>query len=366
MSTRRTVLKILGGGTIVAAAGTGGFLATRTPTKALAPWDNATSYSDPRKRALAHALLAPNPHNRQPWLVELQGDDTVILHRDKDRDLPMTDPYNRQIFIGLGCFTEQMVVAASAEGLSTDLTLFPEGEEGPVFKAKFRQGGQKDPLADHILSRRSCKYPYDAQLPEAEKVAALSALGDVYTDSETVARLRKLTIDALKVEVKTPRTMKESVDLMRVGKSEINANPDGLEMRDPLMDALRRVGILTNELLMDTDHPAFEAQMADFYATLEATPAYVVVRTAANTRRDQIDAGRRWLRLNLTATALGLGVHPCSQALQEFAEMADHYAAAHQMLAEPGETVQMLGRLGYGPEAETTPRWALETRILNA
>lgn len=71
MSTRRKFLKVLGGGVIVAAAGGGAFLATRTPTKALAPWERATGYDEPVKRALAHALLAPNPHNRQPWLVDL-------------------------------------------------------------------------------------------------------------------------------------------------------------------------------------------------------------------------------------------------------------------------------------------------------
>lgn len=363
MTTRRTVLKILGGGTIVAATGTAAFVTTRTPAGALAPWDAAPGYADTRKRILAHALLAPNPHNRQPWIVELAGEDRVILHRDAERDLPMTDPFNRQIFVGLGCFTEQMIVAASAEGLRTDLELFPEGEAGPVFAATFRPGGVVDPLAAHIRDRRSCKAPFDARLPGSDAVAALTPLADVHVDPETVARLRALTRAAFTVEVETPRTLRESVELMRVGKSEINANPDGIDLGDPLLDALRRVGLLTEAVLMDTGHPAFRAQMADYHAMLEATPAYAVVRTAGNTRRDQIGAGRRWLRLNLTTTALGLALHPVSQALQEFPEMAEHYAAAHDLLADRGETVQMLGRLGYGPEAPRTPRWGLETRL---
>ncbi|MCP4384637.1 MAG: twin-arginine translocation pathway signal protein, partial [Hyphomicrobiales bacterium] len=93
--------------------------------------------------------------------------------------------------------------------------------------------------------------------------------------------------------------------------------------------------------------------------------AYAVVRTAGNTREDQIEAGRRWLRLNLTTTGLGLALHPVSQALQEYPEMAVHYATAHDLLAQPGETVQMLGRLGYGPATPRTPRWPLEAKIMN-
>jgi hypothetical protein len=85
-----------------------------------------------------------------------------------------------------------------------------------------------------------------------------------------------------------------------------------------------------------------------------------------NTRLDQIDAGRRWLRLNLATTGLGLSLHPVSQALQEFPEMVEVRSRAHVILAEPGQTVQMLGRLGYGPKTPRTPRWPLETRIRNA
>jgi len=90
--------------------------------------------------------------------------------------------------------------------------------------------------------------------------------------------------------------------------------------------------------------------------------------TPGNSRLDQIAAGRRWWRLHLAATALGVSVHPVSQALQEYPEMAKHYDAVHDMLAQGasqgGETVQMLGRLGYGPAVLRSPRWPLESRFI--
>ncbi|MEL7184492.1 MAG: twin-arginine translocation pathway signal protein, partial [Pseudomonadota bacterium] len=76
--SRRKMLSLVGGGTVLAATGaSAAFLATRTPHAALAPWDRAGSYGDPRLRALSWGLLAPNPHNRQPWQAELRGTDTV-------------------------------------------------------------------------------------------------------------------------------------------------------------------------------------------------------------------------------------------------------------------------------------------------
>ena len=107
MANRRTVLKVLGGGFILAAGGAGAFLSTRTPTKALAPWTDAGGYTEPRKRALSYAILAPNPHNRQPWLVDLSSENLVVIWRDKEKNLPETDPFDRQLTIGMGGFLEQ-------------------------------------------------------------------------------------------------------------------------------------------------------------------------------------------------------------------------------------------------------------------
>ncbi|MFN8982898.1 MAG: twin-arginine translocation pathway signal protein, partial [Alphaproteobacteria bacterium] len=64
--------------------------------------DPATRHADPRIRAAGHAIRAPNPHNLQPWLVQLAGADRVLLRCDLERRLPATDPFDRQIVIGLG------------------------------------------------------------------------------------------------------------------------------------------------------------------------------------------------------------------------------------------------------------------------
>ncbi len=46
--------------------------------------------------------------------------------------------------------------------------------------------------------------------------------------------------------------------------------------------------------------------------------AYVWISTQGNTRVDQLQAGRSWVRLNIKGAQLGIGVHPISQALQEY------------------------------------------------
>lgn len=365
--SRRKAIALIGGGSVLAASvATAGFLTTRTLGDARRPWALAGSYDDPRLNALSFALLAPNPHNLQSWMVGLEGADALTLYRDAGRRLPETDPFDRQITIGLGCFLEQMVLAAGAAGLAVDLTLFPEGEEGPVAHAVFRDGGSADPLAIHILDRRSCKEPFEDRAVPGILASQLELLADIYTDAPTVAALKDLTWAAWEVEALTPRTMQESVDLMRFGKAEINANPDGISLGGPFLESLMVVGLLSREAQADPASTGFRQGVKMYRKMLSATPAYAALTSATNTRDDQIAAGRRWLRLNLAATGMGLSLHPVSQSLQEYPEMAPLYAQAHALLARPGHRVQMLGRLGYGPAIPRSPRWPLEAKLIDA
>lgn len=364
--SRRATLAFVGGGTVVAASAlVGGFAATRTPEKALLPWRLAGGYAEPRKRALSYAILAPNPHNLQPWLVDLNEEDVVVLYRDRERRLPATDPFDRQLTIGMGCFLELMAIAATETGHHVNLHLFPEGDDGPVAIARFKEGAVPDPLFAHVMSRRSCKEPFDLQPLPVDKVDKLASIAEIITQPDRVAALRDLTWDAWKTEAQTPHALKESVDLMRFGKAEIDANPDGIDLGGPFLEAMMMAGILTRNAQLDPQSRGFQEGLRIYQEMLRATPAFAVIKTGGNARTDQIAVGRRWLRLNLTATALGLSLHPVSQSLQEYPEMKECYQRAHAMLAISGETVQMLGRLGYGPSVGRSPRWPLENRIVD-
>lgn len=364
--SRRKTLALIGGGFIAAAGiGTTAFVTTRRPHAALAPWQKAGNYEDPRKNALSYAILAPNPHNLQPWMVDLNEVDKVVLYRDPNRSLPHTDPFSRQITIGLGCFLEQLKIAATQTGHKVDMDLFPEGENGPVAIIRFSTSATPDPLAAQILDRRSCKEPYQMTTIEAPRVRALEAYANIITESEMVEKLHSLTWEAFQIEMATPGTYQESVDLMRIGKQEINISPDGIDIGGPMLETLMLLGILSREALTDPGSEATQSFLSSYKNMLLSTPAYAVITSPNNDRLSQIAAGAAWLRLNLKTTELGLALHPVSQALQEYDEMATLYQRSHELLAKDGETVQMLGRLGYGPSIEPTPRWSLEAKLLN-
>ena len=113
--SRKTFLRVLGGGIVVAA---GAAVAVprldAMPASAVEGWRGpGPEETDPRRRALAWALLAPNPHNLQSWSVDLSQPGAIVLFADRTRLLPQTDPFSRQILIGHGCFLEILSMAAA-------------------------------------------------------------------------------------------------------------------------------------------------------------------------------------------------------------------------------------------------------------
>lgn len=376
--SRRKMLALVGGGAIVAATGFVGHAITQEPKTAMLPWKTAGAYNETRRRALSYALLAPNPHNRQPWKVDLSIDNEVIVFADTDRMLPHTDPFNRQIVIGLGCFLELLRMAAAEDGYKVNQILFPEGvdpakvDERPIARLTFVHDPavEPDPLFRYVLSRRTLKEPYDTSLSVkeevvnelAQSVAQSSRFGGSINPSD-IDYFRKLSREAMRIEIETPRTYQESVDLFRIGHKEVDANPDGIDFIGTKFEALHLTGQFSRELAVDRSSQAYKAGVQAIYLPIDTAMGHIWLTTETNSRSEQIKAGADWLRINLAATRLGLGIHPLSQALQEYPEMTKPYKMIHDRLVPDGGTVQMFARIGYGPEIGPSPRWGLETKV---
>ena len=84
MPTRRHALALL------AATPFAAVLRARGPDAASSWRDPGAGLADPRRFALAHAILTPNPHNTQPWQVAFDGDTGMTLYCDLERRLPLS------------------------------------------------------------------------------------------------------------------------------------------------------------------------------------------------------------------------------------------------------------------------------------
>jgi hypothetical protein len=373
--TRRAMVKLVGGGVLLAAVPSCG--AWSTPAEATRPWSTAGEGDDPRRRALSYALLAPSPHNLQSWVVDLRREGEIVLAVDTARLLPETDPFARQVTIGQGTFLEILVLALREQGFEPRVEIFPDGEYGerpddrPVARVTLERSDRvrHDPIFERVRSRRTNRSSYLEREVAPPTLAALLATSrspavEVRATLEPGlrARLAALALAAFEVEVMTERTWRESVDLMRIGASEIARHRDGIAVEGLLPWIGRGLGLANRAALVKGGGYAARKAVALAAMQTGTARAWLWTTTAGNSRREQVLAGRAYVRLHLRATGLGLALQPMSQLMEEFSEMATLHQQFYDALGlAPGTaTVQMLARLGYAAAVPPSPRLDLD------
>jgi nitroreductase len=377
---RRAFIRVLGGSVVAAALPLAG-CSSDYPAEAVAAWRGPDERDELRRWALAYAILAPNSHNRQPWIADLREPGAIVLRVDRERLLPETDPWFRQIVVSQGTFLESLAIALRQRGVEPEVALFPEGEfapraldDRPVARVTWRpttgQAGV-DALFAQLLRRHTAKVDYDTARPVSE--ATLAALRGVVTDPavrfgatvEPARRdaLRTICLESALVEIGTPRTMMESIRLIRLGPDEIARHRDGISVNALVPRLAAAVGAVDRSAPPAEGSTGYRQALARFEGHSRTAMGFVWLSTPVDAtpgpRSREVRAGRAYMRLQLKATELGLQVHPMSQAAQEFAEMKPHYDRLHQrLLGKPAdaETVQMFCRIGYADPQQHTPR----------
>ena len=381
---RRTALYTLGGGTALILGAGGLWAATRAPAKALEPWRLAETgaWPDPRLRIFAHAILAPSPMNMQPWRIRLDGDNGATLFCDPASLLPASDPFDRQTTIGFGAFIETARIAAAEQGLRLESTPFPEGpalpnlDQRPIARLSFAldAGLKKDPLfaAIHKRTTNRGKYDTDAQLTstdiDALRAQAVAGTGiDATASRDRVSLLRAVCTDALVAEAATDAIWAQQISHTRIGRDEIEARPDGIDIAGAGPEAAKALGLLNRQMLEKRSSAAARAAINGSVEAAATAMAFAWVVTPSNSREDQLAAGAAFVRMHLEAAARGIALHPISAPLQEVPQLASSRAALSDAIRRSGDgKIQMFVRLGKAAAASHSPRWPLEARLLQS
>jgi hypothetical protein len=116
------------------------------------------------------ATQAPSHHNAQPWAFRVRPG-VVEVYADRSRRMPVTDPADRQLLLGVGAAVYGVRLAVAGLGLSPVVTLLPDPAR-PDLAALVAIGGPHVPSEDEMrLSkelgrRRTVRGPFtDDPLP---------------------------------------------------------------------------------------------------------------------------------------------------------------------------------------------------------
>lgn len=294
---------------------------------------------------LRYAILAPSVRNTQPWRFAVEGN-LVDLFADPGRGLPVADPDQRELYISLGCALENLLVAAEHFGFRHEVSYLPAPDDGRLAATvTFAPGGTRSPAREGIaleaiLARHNDNSVYR---PVAVPPALCRCLQACQTEAEprfdlTDDRLfhrwvERLTLEADRHEFADPEFRAEIA--YWIGQGALSSS--GLTAR---LGSLAVSRLDLGESVARQDHKI-----------VESAALLGVISAASDTHLDHIRTGQLFERVWLTATTIGVSIHPMSQTMRR----PQLRAAVAELLPTTGQIPQHLFRVGYS--AREAPRY---------
>ncbi|MEU4154374.1 nitroreductase [Streptomyces sp. NPDC026659] len=302
---------------------------------------------------VADATTAPSLHNAQPWRFRhLRGPGVLRLYADPERVLPHGDPQNRGLHMGCGAALFNLRVSAAAAGLDPDVRLLPDPADPDLLaEVRLRDTGPPDPalaaLHPEIRRRHSSRLPYrDQEIPAAVRerlYAAARAEGAqlLFPGTWHVRSVLDLVRDAEERELMDAGAREE---MARWAHTDPGDAPDGIPAE--------AFGPRSRHGTSSVRDFAVGRPMPDRpWASFEERPNIALLGTPHDDPADWLRAGQALERVLLRATADGLVASVTSQPL-EWPEL--RWATRDPLSAM--SQVQMVLRIGYGPQGPPSPR----------
>lgn len=345
-------------------------------------WDPeklAVNYDDFRLRILSYAILAPSPHNTQPWKIRLIDTNKILLYVDPDRLLPMTDPFHRQIYIGQGTFLEILNIAARTLGYEAEIQLFPDGQDAventgksPVAFISFHKSEPyKDVLFEYITKRATNRLVYNETIPEENQLRTLNDIFNdgnafirFFTDKTIVARMGDLMTEAMKIETYLHRTHAETVSMIRFTDEEMEKYRDGFGYENMGLSGMSKFFAETFAGRNKAFDESFKEKTVSVTEKMtHSAKALGILFSKENERTDQVEIGRKYSRVHLSATQLGLAMHPMTQITQEYEELSSVRKKFAEVIGNEQGVAQMVIRLGFADTVPHAPRRSVKDLI---
>ncbi|MEV0927416.1 nitroreductase family protein [Streptomyces spongiicola] len=304
------------------------------------------------------ATAAPSVHNAQPWRFRyLAARCAIRLFGDPERAMAKSDPDHRALHLGCGAALFNLRVAAASAGREPYTVLLPDPAD-PWLLAEVRLDRpvrQDDDLAalhPAIHRRRTSRFPFTGE--------------DIPTG--VLDRLRAAArTEGARLQVPGAWHVQEVLHLLHDAESRESLDPEAREelRRWTGMGGATPPGEGVPASAFGPRQHDVTAPVRDFAAgrtvvgrgsaTFEKRPQLALLGTTHDGPADWLTAGQALQRVLLQATLDGLVTSLTSQALE--------WPELRWALRDPASSmghVQMVIRLGYGPEGPRSARRPVE------
>lgn len=312
------------------------------------------------KNLVRYATMAASSHNTQPWKFQLQPG-RITIFPDLSRRCPAVDPDNHHLYVSLGCATENLIQAASAAGLSSQIH-FDSTTSGIVVDFKTTTPSSSD-LFSAIPKRQCSRVTYDGTEVDTDQLQLLENAGKgdgVYlvlvTEKVKLRKIAKFVTDGNIVQIGDSEWFNELKTWIRFNASHAISTGDGLygrSMGSP--DAPQWLGKLIlrfaltakNQNRKDMKNILSSSGLAVFYSTVDDKAHW-------------IETGRCFERFALQAEALNLRTAFINPPI-EVPGLRSQFAS---WLDIGDQRPNLLVRFGRGPKMPPSLRREVEEVII--
>ena len=303
-------------------------------------WDAATG----PMALVSAAILAANPHDNQAWAFHVTPS-RIEVFADRNRSLGTIDPFDREMYVGLGCALENLLQAAPAHGYRAQVTLLPTPER-PVHAARIDlEPGprRRTALYRAIPRRRTDRSAYATRPVPVAMLREMAALGadlegarlHLFDSDADRVRIGAMMIDAAQAVTRDRQQSRDGFELFRSSWDEIQKHKDGLTLDAQGLSALTTA---VAKLLPASDRRSGDdfwlGQTRKTHTRTAAAYGVLAVRDAGE-NASRLVGGRLLERIHLWCTANGIAL----QHMNQMTERADR----ERQLGLPGR---------FGPAVE--------------
>ena len=304
------------------------------------------------------ARWAPSVHNTQAWRVRPVNETQAELCYIPSRLLARTDANGMFYTIAMGIFVEALDIAAGAHGQTIRLLdLVPgleasESDEPRTFGRLELQSRSDEPAfaAELLRTRRTSRIPYNGIPIDEDATSQLLRVGTsdgqriaFTSDAELVRWMVGLNIDTLFHDLRHLPAREEIGIWIRKSGREARTQRDGFSPRCLGFNGRLLAGFFSHHRLFD--QPIVRNIIRATYArAYKGTASAGWITAPMHTPDDWFAAGRTLLRTWLTATRLGLVLHPFGSVITN--------PTAHALMEERlpseanGDVTWLLFRIG--------------------
>jgi nitroreductase len=321
---------------------------------------------------LNYAILAPSGHNTQPWLFKIIGDNTIELHADRTRCLPLVDPVDRELTISCGAALSHLLIAIRHFGYAYELELLPDSNNKDllsriIIDGKDEPNTDESSLFEAITKRRTNRLRFEDRELEEPLISRLRSV--VITDKEGaegvgkevtvwlhIAReeqvknsLADLIAEGDRIQLSDKRFRRELASWIHSNRSHSKDGMPGYAFG--YNDIMSHIGpFVLKTFDIGKGQAAKDRELA------AGSPALAILGTRSDEPLDWLKAGMALSRMLLSAQTENVW----SSFLDQPIEVSEARPKVQELVKEEKGFPQIMLRMGYGKDVKPTPRRPIE------